>query len=272
MKWYVTKRGSKFTAIIELGKDPLTGKRKQKWLSGFESEADANIGAVKYIKKYKAGLLTDSQNASFDDFLSYWLEQKVEPSTSHGTYSSYKIMIDKYILPALGQIKLAKLQTSDIQNLINAMNKKGLSHRYMDYCRVIINAALNFAVERRFIEHNPCKNIIVPKKDTETKIKTYTAEEVEELLRDTKDKPIHLPILLTVTCGLRRGEILALKWPDTNFATKSKSRVKTPDGEVFEKDPKTRSSIRTIAMPDILIEELKAEKERQEKKQKRFWQ
>ena len=71
MKWTVIQRGKKFTAIIELGKDPLTGRRKQKWLSGFKDENEANIGAVEFIKKYKAGLLADSQNASFDDLLKY---------------------------------------------------------------------------------------------------------------------------------------------------------------------------------------------------------
>lgn len=165
LKWYVTKRGKKYTAIVELGKDPLTGKRKQKWLSGFETKNEADIGAVEFIKKFQSGMLADSKNATFDDLLKYWLEQKVEPALSHGTYSSYKIMIDKYISPSLGQIKLSRLKTGDIQNLINAMNKKGLSHRYMDYCRIIVNAALNFAIERRFIELNPCKNVIVPRKD-----------------------------------------------------------------------------------------------------------
>lgn len=273
MKWTVIQRGKKFTAIVELGKDPLTGKRKQKWLSGFNDENEANIGAVEFIKKYKAGLLADSQNASFDDLLKYWLENKVEPALSHGTYSSYKIMIEKYISPALGKIKLSKLKTEDIQRLINAMNKQGLSHRYMDYCRVIINAALNFAKERRFIEHNPCKNVIVPRiTGIKKQIRTYTAEQVEELLKYTKGKKIYLPILLAVTCGLRRGEIIALRWPDVNFANNTiritKSIVRAPDGEIIEKDPKSSSSIRAIAVPQMTMDELKTEKERQEKNKK----
>ena len=73
--------------------------------SGFNDENEANIGSVELKKKYKAGLLADSQNASFDDLLKYWLENIVEPGLSHGTYSSYKIMVEKYISPLLTTYK-----------------------------------------------------------------------------------------------------------------------------------------------------------------------
>jgi integrase len=270
LKWTVIQRGKKFTAIIELGKDPLTGKRKQKWLSGFASPDDADIGAVEYIKKYEKGLLVDSKNVTVGDFLKYWLEQKVEPRSSPTTYSSYKIMVDMHILPALDSFKLPKLETDDIQRLINTMRKKGYSHRTLKYCLDILNIAFNFAIEKRFVEKNPCKGVIVPEDiTTGTQIKTYSSEEVEILLQNTKDKPIYLPILLAVTCGLRRGEILALRWSDINFSTKTirinKSRVRNLNDEVFEKIPKTKSSIRTIAVPEVTMAALQLQKEKCEK-------
>lgn len=97
-------------------------------------------------------------------------------------------------------------------------------------------------------------------------MQVLTQEQVNILLEDIKDTPLFIPVLLAVTCGMRRGEILALKWANIDFDKKtiyiSNSLIET-DGEIIMQDPKTETSRRTIYMPDVVIKALKEHKKKQ---------
>lgn len=266
MKGHVRRRGNKWCAVVDVGRDPKTGKRKQKWLSGFNSPQEAERALIDFLAKFNTGQYADSQNMTVETYLQKWLNDYAKLNVAKTTYDTYEDAV-KHIVPRLGKIKLEKLRPIDIQSFVTELFKEGVSIRSIRYYYAVLNVALNTAIQWQLLAVNPCKGVILPSKN-KTKVKTLNKKQVDLLLKESKNTPLYIPILLAVTCGMRRGEILGLRWNNVNFDNNTinitQSIVQTPNGEIIEKGPKSKYGIRTIAMPEITALELKALRKKQD--------
>ena len=210
----------------------------------------------------------------FGDWLRYWYENHSKPKIRPTTQKTYEDRIRLHIIPEIGVIPLNKLTQNDLQQFYGRIKKggrkrltekygEGLSDRTVRMCHATCRSALEKAVQVGLIRVNPaigCK--IPPKKAREMQV--LTREELQRFLIQAKAEGYYELFLLDLATGLRRGELMALQWDDLNFKTgvlNVNKQVYDVRGELQLSTPKTKSSIRKIALPTAVVEVLREYKE-----------
>ncbi len=210
-------------------------------------------------------------------YLQAWLKDYAEPNVSMKTYSRYSEICNKHLIPALGRVELQKLKPLHIQEYYNEAMKSGrldgkggLAAQTVKHHHRVLSEAIKKAVRWQLINHNPCDAVDAPK-PKKKEMKALDEKESAVLLDAAKGTRLYYPVLVGLTTGLRRGELIGLKWSDINFSGDSLSVNRTIEetriSGVVEKTPKTKKSLRLIALPGITLSALKTlRKEQSEQK------
>ena len=194
-----------------------------------------------------------------------WLNTYKKNSIAYNTYSGYKTNIFKHIVPNIGNIKLTKLQASDIQDMYNKLHKTTLnpcgtlSSQSIYYIHSTLRKALKDAYKQHYITTNPI-DFVTPPKVEKFEAQFLNARELKLLLDELKNTDIYLPTLLAAGLGLRRGEVLALKYSDINFNENTISISKnyiSMKGTYMIGDVKTKKSKRVLAVSANIMSALK---------------
>ncbi len=191
-----------------------------------------------------------------------WLEVK-RLELKEGTYCYYKYNTEVHILPGLGHIKLQKLTADDLQHFYTDLLKELSPNTVRSTVHTVLRSELEVAVKRKRIASNPCNNVTLPRPEKK-EISFLTQEEATRLLEAAKGRKIEPLVVLALASGMRRGEMLALEWPDIDFGRKTVYVGKSlayydanGTGKKYKVEtPKTASSRRTIPLPDFAIEAL----------------
>ena len=208
---------------------------------------------------------------SLGDWLDHWYQAYKKANLRSNTQMSYERRIYQHIIPALGRIPLDKLTTRDIQQFYTNLKKSGrlirtelygagLSDQTVRGIHTTLHAALDRAVEEKLLFRNPtdsCK--LPPVKGREMKI--LTPEEIQRLMIQAREDGCYELLLLELSTGLRRGEILALQWDDLNLRTgalRVERQVHRVKGELVVSPPKTKAGNRTVLLPAPVLHVLKA--------------
>lgn len=260
------------------------GKRKQKWLStklkvkGNKRQAQAKAEELRLefenelnTKQMEKNNIVKT-NILFIDFLKDWLnivKQTIEPST----YTSYEQLVNDRITKYFtnNKIKLTDIQAIDIQEYYNHLFSKGLSANTVIHHHAIIRKALDYAFKMDVIPNNPADKVQRPKKEQYIG-SFYNENELNELFEKSKDDPMNLMILVTSYYGLRRSEVLGLKWDAFDFENNTITIKHTVviaklDGkrQIVAKDrTKNKSSYRTLPLVKEISEKLLETKKKQQ--------
>jgi len=265
MKGHLKKRSKdSWTIVVDLGRN-ADGKRNQKWhsIKGTKREAEAEL--VRILKSTEDGIYIESNKTSVTEFLAEWLKT-IESKVARKTHERYSEICDHYVKPHIGHLKLNKVQPTHINNLYSDLlisgrrNKKGgLSKRTVLHAHRVLREALNCAVKWQILVRNPCDAVDPPKPDKKER-NTFTTEETMELLEKAKGTLLHLPIMLAVTTGMRRGEVIGLRWKDINLESGNLSirqvAEQTKKHGIQFKEPKTDKSTRMVSLPKITADAL----------------
>jgi len=210
----------------------------------------------------------------FGDWIDFWYQTYCRHTLRITTRTDYENRIYNHIIPEIGKIPLNRLSQSDLQQFY-AKEKtdgrklhaktygKGLSDRTIRGIHANCRTALQRAVQEGLIRTNPavgCK--LPPKKAREMQV--LTQNEILRFLHQAKEEGYYELFLLELGTGMRRGEILALKWSDLNFKTgelRIERQVYIIKAEVIISAPKTKASIRTVILPPSLLKTLAVYKE-----------
>lgn len=257
---YKTKNGrDKWFYMLDLGKDEK-GKRKQKKKSGFKSEREAKKALTLAQADVYKGTYLEPSKMPFRQYLDEWFNTK-KKSISRQTIDVYRLYLDKYIIPFLGDITLTDLKTIHINKFINNMHDRDYSASTIKKAMNIIKNALEHAIDTELINKNIAKKATLPK-ENKVEITVWNEEEVNSFLKVAKQHR-HYPIFyLALTTGMRQGEILGLRWRDIDFYNHSLTinQVLSHDGKEMIKGAKTKTSNRTIDLSDSTIKILKTHK------------
>lgn len=218
-------------------------------------------------------------NILFFDFLSNWLETVERQTIEISTYTAYHQMLDSRIKNYFSEnpVKLVDMQPVDIQNFYNNLFSDGLSGNTVIHYHALIRKCLDYAFKMDIIDNNIADKVQRPKKEQFIG-SFYNENELNELFEKSKGDPMELMILITAFYGLRRSEVLGLRWDAFDFENKTITIKHTVvvakvDGErqLFMKDrTKNKSSHRTLPLLDEISNRLLEFKEQQENFKKAF--
>lgn len=256
--------------------DPETGKQKLKNVLG-KTQAEVKEKLKKAIADSQRLDMNRSGTHTVKSWVKMWYEVYAEPRLREKTKDYYLNYIDKHIIPELGDIKLDKLTTIQIQQFYNNLQKngrvqrykhielknKGLSVRVVHGIHTLLNNCLEQAVAERLILVNPARGCKLPKME-KREMKVLPEDKIKPYLMEADKRGLLAPFYLELTTGLRRGELLALLWTDldvenrTISITKQVNRIK---GELVVSLPKTQNSVRVLPVSqqavDLMVEEHK---------------
>lgn len=237
-----------------------------------KTECSTKLEALK--EQYRRSSDRIKADIPFGDWIDFWYQTYCRHTLRITTRTDYENRIYNHIIPEIGKIPLNRLSQSDLQQFY-AKEKtdgrklhaktygKGLSDRTIRGIHANCRTALQRAVQDGLIRTNPavgCK--LPPKKAREMQV--LTQNEILRFLHQAKEEGYYELFLLELGTGMRRGEILALKWSDLNFKTgelRIERQVYIIKAEVIISAPKTKASIRTVILPPSLLKTLAVYKE-----------
>ena len=263
MRGYIKQRAKgSYSISVYLGIDNITKKKKYKWYTVKGNKKEAEKFLAEKINEINNGIFVDSKDMTMEDYLNYWYTQSCITKLAPTTYESYKRNIDVHIIPILGNIKLKDLKPLHLQTFYANRLEYGLSKTSVKYLHRILHSALNQATKWQLVPMNIANNVDVPKPEKYI-AKILNPEQVTLLLNSVKNTNIYLPVLIAISTGMRRGEILGLTWDNVDLENSTlkvvNSLVPTKNGLQLL-PPKTKTSIRKISLSPNLVEILKIHK------------
>lgn len=231
--------------------------------------AKSKTECIDKLEKLKNELYhTDSikENMTFGEWVDYWYTTLKKNTLKPKTQLDYENRIYRHIIPSIGDIELKLLSQNDLQQFYSNLKNSGrllrqdtqgngLSDRMVRACHTTCKASLDRAVKDNLIRTNPAIGCKLPSKKPK-EMKILQADEVRRFLIQAKYEGYFELFLLELATGMRRGEILGLKWQDLNFKTGELQIVRQAnliDGKIEISEPKTKSSIRIIVLPQSLL-------------------
>ena len=247
-----------YEITVEGERDPLTGKRNRVFRTVKGSEKEARKIMHRLINDMEQNKIVKKNHKTVEEWMTEWINLYL-PNVEETTRVGYKTKLRCYIKPALGDILIYSLRADHVQKMVNDMQSRGLSPKNIRDTFNNINAAMKKAVVLRYIPFNPCEGVVLPKLK-KYRAKVYDNQMIHTLLNTASGTDMYLPVLLGVTVGLRRGEMLALRWDDIEFKTNTiKVRNNMVNGEngIIIKAPKSEAGIRDIKVGDEVMADLK---------------
>ena len=264
------KKGTTYQVTLEHGTDKATGKRVRTYKT-FKSREAAIAYAEKKVDQTKIGVTPktpEESDKTISQLSKEWLDYHKDDVKRY-TYAGYCTNVNRYIVPKIGKRKVQGFKKLDVQDFIKSLTKDDkLSPRYVKNIYCTINQIFEYGVDLEIIEKNPCHKIRLPKLN-KIVFDTYNLAEMKKLIEVSKGTSLETPIMIEAYTGLRRGELLALRWTDIDFVNKSirvERNLECIKGVRTEITPKTDSSIRTISIPDELVNYLQALKKKSARK------
>lgn len=261
----ITQRGDKYRVCFDYGID-REGNRVRKYRT-FDTKRDATRAFNEHKVKMDKGTQVLPSEYTFAQWLDYWYKDIILPQIEETTAYGYRGMIENYLKPQLGEIRLQKLTARDIQQYYTwLMDEKKLSPNTVIKHHNLLTNTLNAAERQEYITKNPMRAVSPPKK-RQREAKFYTPEQLGILLDKAVGTRLELPVFICAYLGLRRGELCGLRWGDVDLEHKTitieNTRTQAGKKEI-EKGTKTASSTRTLYLSDTLCNMLKAAREHQQ--------
>ncbi len=207
------------------------------------------------------GLLATGPKQKLGDYLVEWLEATHKPPmVKPSTYIQYRSAIHRHLVPGLGHIFLRKLTPQHVQAFYAQKVKEGLKPRTIALIHAALHKALENAIRWNLISRNVASLVSLPRAEAH-EIHPLTSDEVEKLVAAAHGHWLEPILILAVTTGMRRGELLALHWNDIDLE-RGELHVRHTVNRlasygVVELDPKTRSSRRKIVLSNVALKTLK---------------
>jgi len=259
----IIKRYEKsYSIVINLGKDPETGKRKQQWYSVKGTKKQAEKRLRELLTEHDQGMLIKPTKVTVGQYLDQWLQDS-KGNIAPNTAQTYAWFIDRHIKPVIGWIPLTTLRSEQLQKLYSDKYTNGrcdgtggLGSRSVRYIHSTMHKALKSAVKMGMLARNPADAVDIPKV-TRHEMKVMSESDMHIFLEYAKDTPYYALFYTALFTGMRRSEILALRWCDLDLLLCHVSVTRTlhqlHNREFIIRQPKTAKGRRLIALSPSTI-------------------
>lgn len=259
MKGKVYKRGKTWTYVVDLPPEQETGKRNQKKKGGFATQKEADRALVALLASVDKGDYVPEINLTIAEFFEIWLKEYAFQKYKSTVYDVEESIIKSRIVPVIGRHKLQQIKPLTINRFYNGLLEK-YSSDYVRHIHAILRKGFRQAVKWEMLVSNPIEKVEAPKLRRK-EMKTWTMEQCLHFL-DIAEGHVHYIIFsLAIHTGMRKGEVLGLRWSDIDFEAKSLMIQQTinwtPSKGIIIQDTKTSSSARRIPIGNMLIADLK---------------
>jgi len=270
----IRKRGrDSWTVIVDLGRDPVTRKRRQisKAVRGTKRDAEAFL--VQVLHERDTGVERPIGRVSVAAYLDRWLEDYGRTNLAPKTLATYRDVVRVHLTPTLGSLELVALRPTHIQSMYSRMlvsgrrdGRGGLAARSVVRYHQILHAALHQAVRWQLLVRNPA-DAVEPPRAPRRELRATTGEQARAVMAAADATPYGSFVRLALLTGMRRGELLGLRWADVDFDGGALAVQQTAQriaglGIVF-RQPKTRLSRRSVAISSDAVALLRRHRRQQ---------
>lgn len=262
VRWYV---------VLSTGVDSA-GRRQQKWHGGFSTRKEAEAVRAKLVSDMNRGVYVFPTSTTLRDWVKSWLDSvkdQLKPSTLH----SYRRNLELHVLPKIGHLQLKAITAPVLNSLYlelgasgNKYKKGGLSAKTVRYIHTVIHKCLSDAIDAELLGANAADRAKPPRanRSASTSMNFWTAEELAAFLRHVHRARLEHAWRLAAMTGMRRGEVLGLRWSDIDFKAGRvaiRTALVSVDYKIVPSTPKTHQA-RVIDLDPATVQALREQRER----------
>ncbi|PJN40766.1 site-specific integrase [Streptomyces sp. CB02959] len=239
------------------------GTRKRKTVYGATWE-ECDTKRQELVRRDRQGIPTPTRSAKLSEWLPYWLEEYIKPERKKTTHSKYETHVRLYLTPQIGAKRLETLGVTDVRRMLTAVQRQVSAATAKESHRVL-RSALAAACREELISRNVAQLVPAPRVQPR-ELKPWTLDETAVFLEAARTDPLYTAFVLAVTLGLRRGEILGLRWCDIDLDRRTltvRTQLQRVQKELYADTTKNRRS-RTIPLPLMCVAPLRWQRLRQE--------
>jgi integrase len=242
------------------------GKRVRKDYYG-KTRAEVVEKLRKAQQQVASGQMLPDETVRVGAYLDWWAENVLAGSVKTSTATGYRWILDTYVRPELERVPVAKLTAVNVQTMMRKLELRGLSPATRRQARVILRRAIGDAVRLGVAAHNPVDAVKPPKLGGSRTDDALTAKEAAELRKAMAGHRFEALFLVALGAGPRKGELLALRWPQVDLdagtiTIQGTLRREKGVGLVID-TPKTTAGYRTVPLPKVCVDALRAHRARQ---------
>jgi integrase len=238
-----------------------TGKKRKTVYGKTREEAHEKL--IEALSNRNKGLVFEGDDQTLETYLAGWLRD-IEGTIKQRTLENYEYVVRKHIVPALGQVKLKALKPDRVRRLYRDKLDGGLSNRTVQLIHTVLRKALQQAVLDEILPRNVCQAVRAPRR-VKKEIRPLTPEQVRTLFQVARGDRFEALYVLAVAAGLRRGELLGLRWEDVDLERGTlqvrRQLTRTKAGLAFT-SPK-RGKSRSVRLTQSAIKALRSHRKRQ---------
>lgn len=258
----IGEQNGRWFAYISLGYD-ANGKRIRKRVYA-DSKQDAQKELRRLQTEHDAGRLIATEDLTTGEYLTRWIGTTAKSKVRAATLRRYKQLVEMYLIPTLGGVKLAKLSPLHIEQCYSAMEKgdtkrKPAGATTRRAAGTVLSIALRHAVRIKLIQYNPSADV-AKARPQEKEMLVMTQPQAQRFLEAAASHRHYAMFALALGSGMRQGELLALQWADIDF-DKGTAEVKRSLSQVGKefiiKEPKSRSGKRSVLLPAFVLAALR---------------
>ena len=268
MRGHIVKRSkNSYSLKVSLGKDANSGKYKYQWttVKGTKKEAEKRLAEI--LHQLDNGTFMTPSKTTLGEYLEKWLKDYAKPNLSPRGYERYESISRVHLIPSLGNIPLTQLKPEHLQKHYTDKLNNGLSALTVRYHHTVLHKALQTAIKWGLVNRNVADGVDVPRA-RRNEMQTWDEYEINRFLETAKDSPYYTLFHTALFTGMRRSELLAIRWCDVDFIfsqiSVSRSLHHLKDGSYVFTQPKSAKSKRTIALSSFAIVAFREHREKQE--------
>jgi integrase len=260
MRGHIRERSPGRWAIVIDAHDPQTGERKRRWRSFAGTKRQAQVECARLVSEAQNGAAVDLSRVTVEAYLDRFQSDWIAVHVSAGTAERYHSLLD-HTRRHLGNRQLQKLRPADLAAFYAALSRSGLAPRTIGHVHSVVFQALRQAKTWGVIRDNVAE-MVKPPQVPDQELPILQPDRARELLEALRGHPFYLIASLALATGMRRNEILALRWQDVDLdAGRLRVELSLEQTQAYGirfKAPKTRNGRRTISLPAHVVADLRA--------------